>query len=254
MSQPKVRKLKVIPNPDKKSHESWDSPEDRRPLNFPHPYRCLITGLPGAGKTMSVLNILVGAQPVFSNIFIIHPEIFDTNASEEDERINNNILITECKIGEYSGVEFTAGLRYIPSPTFFDNISKKKNLLIIDDCELKNYVKGKPYRSSRINKLFSYTSTHRSLSIIITAQDPWSQLLPCIYRFCNVFILYKFRDKNQISLLSRNIGIPKEKLDNLFKLCKNNHDSITLDNTIDSPYPYRYNILNPVEFEDEDEE
>ena len=200
-----MKELRHIKNPDKANHESWDSPIDRKIINFPHPYRALISGLPNSGKTTSVLNILVGAKPIFENIFIIHPQCFDSNIPESDELINKNILIPECEIPEYSGVKFTGALRYFPSPTYFDDIAKKKNLLIIDDVELRNYVKGKPYRASRINKLFSYTSTHRSLSIIITSQDLYSQLLPAIYRLCNLFILYKFKDANQIGLIARNI-------------------------------------------------
>jgi len=246
MSQPKVKKLHHLPNADKKNHEAWS--EERKLINFPHPYRALISGLPNCGKTTSVLNLLVGAKPIFDNIFIIHPECFESNISEADESINKDIIIPECVINEYSGVKFTGALRYFPSPTYFDNVKDKKNLLIIDDVELRNYVKAKPYRTTRINKLFSYTSTHRSLSIIITAQDIYSQLLPCIYRLCNVFILYKFKDANQIGLIARNIGIKKEKLESLFKLCKSKHDSICIDNTADTPAPYRFNIINQVIF------
>ena len=222
------RKLNFLENPDKKTHEIWS--EGRSIINFPHPYRCLISGLPNCGKTTSVLNILVGAKPFFDNIFVIHPECFDSNIAEDDERINKDILVPDCKIAEYSGVEFTGGLRYFPSPSYFDVLQKKKNLLIIDDIELRNYVKGRPYRSSRINKLFSYTSTHRSLSIIICSQDLYSQLLPAIYRFCNIFILYKFKDMNQVGLIARNIGVPKKKLEQLFEHLKTTHDSITIDN------------------------
>lgn len=249
-----LKQLKHLKNSDKSSHETWDSPQNRKKINFPHPFRALVSGPPNSGKTTSILNILIGAQPIFDNIFIIHPEIFDPNIQEADEVKNEKILVEDCKIGEYKGVKFTAGLKYFPSPTYFDFIKDKKNLLIIDDVELRNYVKGKPYRASRINKLFSYTSTHRSLSIIITAQDIYSQLLPAIYRLCNVFVLYKFKDANQVGLIARNIGIKQDKLKQLFKLCRTNHDSITIDNTADSPYPYRFNILNPIEFKHEEQD
>jgi len=241
------KKLKHLANPDKKTHETWS--DARKPINFPHPYRALISGLPNSGKTTSVLNILVGAQSMFENIFILHPQYFEMNIEEADERINKNILIPECKIDEYSGITFTGALRYFPSPTYFDEVKKKKNLLIIDDIELRNYCKAKPYRLSRINKVFSFTSTHRSLSIIITAQDIYSQLLPAIYRMCNVFIFYRFKDRNQIGLIARNIGIDKDDLEALFELLKSKHDSICIDNTDDSPYPYRFNIINPVKLE-----
>lgn len=249
-------KAKVLPhvaNPDKKNFEKWDS--ERSMLNFPHPYRCLITGNPNSGKTTSVLNILLAANPTFDNIFILHPEVFDSNASESDELKNNNILVVDgpdgkpIEIAEYAGVHFTGALKYFPSETYFDEIKKKKNLLIIDDIEIRNYIKRRPYREKRINKLFSYTSTHRSLSIIITCQDVYSQIIPCIYRFCNIFILYKFVDKNQISLLARNIGISKQTLEKLFALCRNQHDNICLDRTIDTPYPYRFNIINDITVE-----
>jgi hypothetical protein len=246
-----IKQLPHLPNPDKAGHETWSA--DRSILNFPHPYRCLITGNPNSGKTTSVLNILLKAKPTFDNIFILHPELFDSNASEADELKNNNILIADgpdgkpVQIAEYAGVHFTGALRYFPSETYFDEIKKKKNLIIIDDIEIRNYIKRRPYREKRINKLFSYTSTHRSLSIIITCQDVYSQIIPCIYRFCNIFILYKFSDKNQIALLARNIGMSKKDLEKLFTLCKSQHDSICLDKTINSPYPYRFNIINPVE-------
>lgn len=247
----KLKSLPHVPNPDKKGFETWST--SRNMVNFPHPYRCLITGPPNSGKSTLVLNILLAAQPTFDNIFILHPETFESNVPEVDELKNNNILVTDGKDGkplvidEYAGVHFTGSLKYFPSETYFDTIKKKKNLLIIDDIEIRNYIKKRPYREKRINKLFSYTSTHRSLSIIITCQDVYSQIIPCIYRFCNIFILYKFTDKNQISLLARNIGISKKSLEKLFALCRNQHDNICLDKTINTPYPYRFNMLNDID-------
>jgi len=87
----KVKKLKHIDNPDKKGHEKWS--ESRKMINFPHPYRCLISGPPNSGKTTCVLNLLVGATPIFDNIFIIHPQSFETNIEESSERVNKDILI-----------------------------------------------------------------------------------------------------------------------------------------------------------------
>lgn len=236
-------------NKEKSHFEHWD--KDRNIANFIHPYRLLIQGLPNSGKTTTALSILAQAKPLFDEIIICHAKYFDSSISSEDPKeleIPNN----EIDLPEYEGIDFTCGLRSIPlGYTYFKRFqnaeNSKKNCLIIDDLELREWCRGKYERQIALNKLFSYQSTHHGLSIIITCQDGTSQLPVGIRREANVNVIFKGRDRNAIQYQATCLGFPKATLIAMFELCKSNHDSICFDATDSTPYPFRYNIVNPIE-------
>jgi len=239
--------LLARPNPDKKNHEAWDDIRD--PMNIPRPYAMVINGLPNSGKTNTVLNLMIKADPVFNNIFLIHPYTFDYHVSDEDEKTNKDIVIEEPPdISEYKGVDFIA-LRYFPDEQFLKPYKKKRNLLIIDDVDLRQFISYSNFKKKRLNKLMSFCVSHCGLSIIITSQDINTQLLPIITRMCNIFCLYQLRDKNSIFSMSKLLGVSFVVLKYLYARCETLHDSVQIDLTTNTPYKYRknwYEMIDPV--------
>jgi hypothetical protein len=236
-------------NVEKKFFEKW-TPE-REIANFVHPYRLMITALPNAGKTSTALSIIAQAKPHFDEIILIHAKYFDGALDPGPSNEDIEIKSEDIKIPEYADVDFTCALKTIPLGfTYFRRFQNekgsKKNLLIIDDCELLEWGNGKRDRKQALNKLFSYQSTHYGLSIIICCQDATTQLGVGIRRECNIFIFFKGRDRNAIQYAAAQLGFPKNTLMKIFDILKTNHDSICFDFSDGSPYPIRLNVVNPV--------
>lgn len=237
-------KIKALPNIEKLGHEVWDSKRDL--LNWPRPFRWLIAGKVSCGKTTMILNYLV-RSPGFDNIFLLHPNTYISNIPLEDELINNNIINMKADpVLEYQGVEYTP-LAYIPGLKYFDEIAKKKNLMIIDDIDIVSYLKKRrEVREERLNKLFSFISSHKNLSIIISSQDPSSQLPGFIMKMSNVITIYKPRDSYIVQTMARKLSFEYQQLKMFLNICKIDHDSVTFDYIPNSLAPVRLNIYKPV--------
>jgi hypothetical protein len=244
-------KIKAIPNPEKKKSEKWADDPNRDLLDFPRPFRWGILGAVSCGKTSLILNYLVRSHH-YDNIFIMHPQTYNPNIPLEDEASNNNIIVPDAQIPEYKGVQFI-GLSYLPSMKYFDNIANKFNLFIIDDCDLCTFMrKRRELREERLNKLFSYVSSHKNVSIIVSSQDASSQLPGFCLKMCNVITIYKQLDEYVVATLSRKISIGYRKLKALLALCKGKHDNITFDFTDDTKYLHRLNIYQNIDIEYKD--
>lgn len=244
----------VRENLEKKGfNEQWG--DDLHPvtnlMNIPKPFRMLIVGMPSSGKTSTLLRMLCYQDKPFENIWIMHPKFVNYKVTKEEEKLNKGIIIKpeEAKddIKEYKGIDFVGYITYIPTQNFFENFAGQRNLLIIDDIELRNFCHNHQ-RLLKLNKLLSFTSTHHNLSIIVTSQHPASQLPSIVSEFCNFFILHKLRSVNQIIGMALKVGIPYATLKYLTSdvICKNIHDSITIDMTFNSPAKFRYNIDQPL--------
>jgi hypothetical protein len=206
----------------------------------------LIAGKVGCGKTSLILNYLVKTKG-FDNIFLLHPNTYISNTTMDDELINNNIINSTAEpVLEYTGVDYTP-LAFIPGMKYFDEIAKKKNLMIIDDIDVNSYLKKRrEVREERLNKLFSFVSSHKNLSIIISSQDPSSQLPGFIMKMSNVITIYKPRDSYIIQTLARKLSFEYKQLQKFLSICKDDHDSMTFDYIPNSPSVYRFNIYKPV--------
>ena len=240
----KKKRIEVIPNPEKKLSEQWSDNDNW--ISWPRPFRWCIMGKPSCGKTSLILNYLIKGKP-FDNIFLMHPQTYNANISAEDEAVNKNILLNPklIDIPEYKGVSYHS-LAYLPSMTYFDNL-KKHSLFIIDDIDLISYTKKRrELREERLNKLFSYVSTHKNVSIIVSSQDPSSQLPTFILKMCNVITVYQVRDEYIIQTMSRKLSVGYKRLKKLLELCKSKHDSLTFDYTDGSPAEVRYNIYTQI--------
>lgn len=241
------KRVIALPNKEKKNHEKWTN--DRDWLDFPRPFRWLIAGKVSCGKTTLILNYLIKSSETksYDNIFLLHPNTYMANVSMDDEQINQNIINEVADpVVEYEGVDYTP-LAFIPSMKYFDEIAKKRNLMIIDDIDINSYLKKRrELRDERINKLLSFVSSHKNLSIIISSQDPSSQIPPFIMKMSNVITIYKPRDSYIVQTLSRKLNFEYKQLKTFLSICKSDHDAITFDYIANSPAPYRFNIYEKV--------
>lgn len=217
---------KIIPlyNVDKLWHEKWTPGRDE--LNIPHPFRAVIIGRPNSGKTTTILNILMRADPPYKKLYVVHCDPGYT--------------------GEYDEVNATM-LDEIPDPddsTIFDG--KNKTLVVLDDLEYKFMSKQ---QKRNIDRLFGFVSTHKNVSVCLAAQDCFN-VPPSIRRMSNFWILWRVNDLDSLYMVARKAGIMRKDFDYLMKkYIKGRHDSLWLDRTKDTPYPIRisgYNHINEI--------
>jgi hypothetical protein len=235
-------------NPEKqKFKEEWG--DKHHPItnltNIPKPFRCLIVGIVSSGKSSSVLRILLDSDPKWEYIFILHPHYVNYTVSAADEEKNIGILVDQEsknfeEIEEYKGIEFAGILRYIPTENFFKNVKNRRTCLIIDDIELKSFCNS-ARRREKLNKLYSYVSSHFNISIITTSQDPTSQIPQMIGKFANFYIIHKLKNFYQMLYVSEVVGLPLSAIQRIAEICKNIHDSIWYDFSFETPAKYRLN-------------
>lgn len=232
-------KLVLFKSKDKASHESWYP--NRYIANFPSPFRCVIISPPNGGKTCVAKNIIIHQEPPFKKVYLMHAQIpwhNEMNDSDDDTDEDD-----EDTVPEYSDVDYIP-LNHIPKPKEFDG---QKSLLVIDDRTVKAMNKQE---RSEFARLFSFTSTHRNLSIIMCTQDAFHQLSTSVLRFANIFIVFHYDELNYLRMLADRIGIDKDKQVRFVKMLKDFgiHDSICIDKTAGTAHPYRKNLLEPVTF------
>lgn len=207
------RRLIHLPNKDKTFHEEWDA--DRDPLNIPHPFRCLLNGLPNMGKTSAILNILARVDPVFEKIYLYHCD------GDETKEYDDNYT----------------RLASIPPPDFWD--SKVKTAVIIDDVHLKKLPTDE---SEYLNRLVGYVSTHKNVSVFITCQN-FFDLPQIVMKCCNFFVIWKPNDLDSMGIVGRRVGLTKKKLNAISDIVwapdRDKRTSLWLDMTKDTPYQKR---------------
>lgn len=171
------------------------------------------------------MNILLRSNPMFERVIVIYPG-GQQGTSEYDT------------LGE--GVEY---LMEIPDPEFFPAVKNKatKTLVIIDDFELKEI--GRKQRAN-LDRLIGHVSTHRNVSVMLCAQEYFN--VPTIARRCsNVQVFWKPRDMRNLGQMSQRVG---QDLEELFKLCETQKDSIWVDLSSGTRAPLRlngYSIITP---------
>lgn len=215
-------------NADKDAwHEKWEL--GRGILDFPHPWRALLTGPPGTGKSTTVKNILIRATPAFERLIIIHADPENTK-EYNDVKVEGNeesvILVSE-----------------IPDPTCFEEETDEngesflpKTLLIIDDLDLRSLNRE---QKRRLDRLLGYVSTHRSVSVAVCTQDAFN-LPPACRRMISLYVLWRSPDMEALAMLAAKVGV--KNLQNLFDTyCKGRRDSIWIDTSVDTPAPLRLN-------------
>jgi replication-associated recombination protein RarA len=206
-------KLLAIPNRDKGFHEKWK--ENRNLLNFPHPWRMVCFGPPNCGKSTTIKNIIIRADPPFEKVYVIH---CDVDGTKEYEDIGAEMLYD------------------IPSPEEWPG--EEKTLVILDDLEYKNMTKQ---QKSNLDRLFGYVSTHKNVSCALCAQDAFN--IPAIVRRCaNVYVLWRMSDTDSMATCARRTGMKSQQFKHIFNsIMPDPHDSLWIDMTSRTPAPVRKN-------------
>jgi len=214
----KILPKRIIPfqNRDKEFHETWDQARDW--LDIPHPFRMILAAKPNGGKTTVILNIILrvaqSARP-FEKIVVVHCDPKQTKKYDDvDRELRDDI----------------------PSPEEFS--PHEKTLCILEDL---NYLNMSKEQKGRLERLYGYASTHKNVSCMLTAQDPF-RIIPSVRRCSNVFVLWNNNDMDMIKTLARKMGVSAERLMHVLEQqCQGAHDSFWLDFTPNSPAPYRKN-------------
>jgi hypothetical protein len=215
--------LDLTANADKKWHTQWKPDDDL--LAFPHPFRACLTGPPNSGKSTTILNIIMRANPPYSKVHVIYP---GGNAAT----------------GEYDSLQPKELVTFhdsIPNVEVFKSVKNGavKTCVVVDDFELKELG---PEARGHLDRLVGHVSTHRMADVFVCSQQ-WVNVPTIARRCCNVFILWKPRDSATIHQISKGVG---EDMVTLFKFSKQPRDSIWIDKTVDSPCPLRLNGYTPI--------
>lgn len=214
-------KLIHFSNHDKKFHERWD--EDRNMINFPHPYRCVMTGPPNCGKTTVAKNLMMAADPPFEKVHVIHADPENTHDYKE---CGPNVTMTA----------------HIPEPA--DWPGDVKTMVIVDDMEQRELNKQ---QRKALDRLIGYVSTHKNISVVLCAQTKTGQA-PVVWKCANVFVIWPSGDKRGMRGIGERVDLP-DLVDLMKKICPTSHDSFWVDQTDHTPYPHRRNGYENLVFE-----
>lgn len=207
------RRIIPIENPDKIWHESWHT--NRSMLNFPHPTRICLMGPPNTGKTTVIKNLILRSQEPFEDIFVIHCDPEFTK--------------------EYDDLDCTF-LDEIPSADQWQG--EVKSLCILEDLPFKEMNKD---QKRNLSRLFSFVSTHKNMSVYLSAQDGFD-IPPIVRRTANVWIIWRSPDIDSMSTIARRTGLSSKHFKRIFdKLMTEDKDSLWIDMTNKSPYRLRKN-------------
>lgn len=193
--------------------ETWY--EGRNLLNIPVPWRMILASMPSGGKTCLLKNFIVRQDPPFDKIMVVH---YDPEGSDEWDDVNAEMLPE------------------IPDPRDIKREGRK--LLIFEDMDLSAIPKE---HKSRLNRLFGYCSSHKNLSIAVTAQDSFS-IPTCARRTSNVFCLWKVPDLVSMAQVAKRTGLKSDELLSIMREhIHSNHDFLMIDITENTPASLRIN-------------
>lgn len=218
------RELFGLPNPDKKSHESYkDMDPGENPARFPGPFRCCVIGRVNSGKSLIAKHILMAHQehkPKFKEVFVCH-----------------GMSTTE----EYDDIEPTEIMTEIPSYDEFDKDLKK--LLILDDVD---FTRLKADEKKRISELFRFGSSHMNMSVLLMHQNFFR--VPKVAKdCCNVFILFRPVDNDELHTMGRRVGLKKDQIEYIFNtFMPHFRDSLTVNLIPGAPHKFLKNLYEPL--------
>ena len=195
----------IIPfkNPDKEFQEE--------PTNdlfmLPHSSRVCFYSTPSGGKTTAILNCVLHQN--FDRIIVVH---------------------NDCNTKEYENID-AEYYDEIPDPNDEDlNLdSSIKNLIIFEDLSYKQLCKK---QRKFLTDYFTTYSTHRSISCYITCQDIFHQIPTNIRRCCNIFVIFKSIDLNNLRNICDVLNLDYKFIRMVFeRYMTNKYDNLIIDTT-----------------------
>ncbi len=220
-------RILVFSNPDKTMNGTPGGKAEWLPN---YPFRMLLCGPPGSGKRNTALNCLMRLDPAPEIIKVLH---IDPETKEYE------VLRTLLpKGGEFD--------YYTPDepPNFSELDGKKRSLVVIDETPTRAMSKQS---LADLDRLLAYGSTHKNTAVVFSYQN-LTDIAPGLRRAFNYFVLFPAVDEQVMTLAAHRVGVPVEELRELMTLCREPHDSITIDATRppDSIWRYRLNLIFPI--------
>ena len=220
-------KLFALPNPDKRGHESYASMGPGESLaRFPGPFRCCVIGRVNSGKSLIAKHILMAHQahkPQFKEVYVVH----GMSNTEEYDDIEPTEIITE-----------------IPSYEDFDKDVKK--LLLIDDFD---FTRITGLEKKRLSELFRFGSSHMNMSVILMHQC-WFRVPKVAKDCCNVFIIFRPVDKDELHTIGRRVGLKKDQIQWIFDThLPHFRDSLTINLIPGAPHKFLRNLYEPLDID-----
>jgi hypothetical protein len=151
---------------------------------------------------------------------------------------------------EYDDIEPTMKLSEVPPLSFWEYEGPHiRRAVIVDDLELTAANKD---RLKNLAIMFRYASTHKGLTIYFAHQS-FFDVLGLIKKMANVYILYRPRAYNELTMIENRVGLKKDTLKEIFKtIAIEESDSICVDLTKNSPAKLRLNLFQPIELDESD--
>ena len=202
----------ILPNADKDGgwNEKWTKDTHGYDV-LVHPYKAILSGRPGSGKTTVMHNLFLRIQL-------------------SDKPFNTLIVIQPSTSHEHDILDPSLSLIDIPDMELICNPEFGKTLIIIDDFDLTKLNK---IQQQRLSMLFRYISSHHNISVMLSYQSFFD--IPSIIRkTANYFFLWKTNNKDEINLISKRCGYDKGVFQNIFnKHITKKNDFLIVDQNAD---------------------
>ena len=169
-----------------------------------HPFRMIIAGASGAGKTNSVIDLLINCNN-FEKVYIY--------AKQLDQPLYRYLIDLLTKIEtklKKKIITYSEDINDIPAPKDFDKT--KQNLIIIDDMIMENSKSLK-----KVEELYVKVR-HNNASVAFLAQSYYA--IPKMIRMNSGYVLIRGIDnKRDFKLIASNFSLDKTP-DELYQLYK----------------------------------
>lgn len=206
-------------NPDKAKH----SKASEKVTSMTTPYKCLMVGMPGLGKTFCAQQLIMHQRPFFDDLIVVSPY---PNSEE------------------WSILDPTEILSELPDPTYFDQF-EGRTCLVLEDFTINS-----KREEHNLSQIFRWVSTHScggyGLSVILCMQE-YISTPKIVRRTANVFVLWPDVDLASRQNIEKRVGLQKGVLSHLYKtFCEDKKDSIMIDRTCGARFPIRVNLFTPI--------
>ena len=188
------------------------------------PFRMIIAGNSGSGKTQTLLNLLYNMPNTFEKIFIV--------TKNKDEPLYNYL---EDKLGK-DGLTIKEGLTELPDVDSLDK--EQNNLIVLDDLV------NEPLKQQRPVADFFIRARKKNASIIYISQSFYA--VPKLIRDnINYLIIKQVSSMKNLTMICRecSLGIDKKQLKKIYEdATQKKQDFLLIDLEGDKDERFRFNF------------